>query len=104
MKLLARVHPGSRACCLMRPEGGNLCCGAKGPKTIDAPSSLIRMGLMQTIGGRTNSLRSDKAHREMRASDPRAGRQASDQKIRGDFQMRVSSENSSAHDDASPLD
>ena len=37
----AGFRPGGRACCLARPEGRNLCCGAKGPnngRTLrDAP-------------------------------------------------------------------
>jgi hypothetical protein len=37
----AVFRPGGRACCLARPEGRNLCCGGKGPKTIDALSGHI---------------------------------------------------------------
>jgi hypothetical protein len=38
---VAGCRPGRRACCLTRPEWRNRCCGAKGPKTIDAPPGLI---------------------------------------------------------------
>jgi hypothetical protein len=51
---VAGFRPGRRGCCLARPEGRNRCCGAKGPKTIDAPSGLIR-GMDISLRGRTNS-------------------------------------------------
>jgi len=39
--LWCRVSPRQARACLARPKGRNLCCGAKGPKTIDVPSGLI---------------------------------------------------------------
>ncbi len=51
---------------------------AKGPKTIDAPSGLIESGRTPILGGRSNSLGSNKARQRIRASLPWARRQASD--------------------------
>ncbi len=52
---------------------------AKGPKTIDAPSGLIRGDGPQTCGGRTNSPGSNKVRQRIRASLPWTSRQASEQ-------------------------
>ena len=52
--------PGGRACCLARPEGRNLCCGAKGPKTTDTQASFIGLGQRLWMVWRVNSLCSDK--------------------------------------------
>jgi hypothetical protein len=60
-----------------RPGSRGPFVSAKGPKTSDAPSGLIKMGRTLDWGGRTNSLRSNKVRRFMRASDPRTGRKAS---------------------------
>ncbi len=59
-----------------RPGSRSTFVSAKVDKAIDAQFGLIRMGWTQE-GERTNSLRSDKAHRILGASDPRAEQQAS---------------------------
>ena len=60
-----------------RPGSRGPFVSAKGPKTNDAPSGLIRMGRTPVLGRRPNSLRSNKVRQFIRASDPRTGRKAS---------------------------
>ena len=58
----AGFRPGHRACYLARPEGRNLCCGGKGPKTIDAPFGHIGWGGREPLeGGPTRRARTRSA-------------------------------------------
>ncbi len=61
-----------------RPGRRGPLVSAKGPKTIDAQSDLIRIGRPRDTGGRSNSLRSNKARRRRRAPVPLVGQQASE--------------------------
>jgi hypothetical protein len=81
---IARVSPNSRAQVIFcvagfRPGRRGPFVLAKGPKTIDAPSGFMGGDGRQDWGGRTNSLRSNKARQLRRASLPWARRQASEQ-------------------------
>jgi len=63
-----------------RPGSRSTFHSGKVDKTIDAQFGLIGWDGRQACGGRTNSLRSNKARQVIWASDPKAELQASDLK------------------------
>ena len=67
--MLAGFRPGSR----------DPFVSAKGPKTIDARTGMIKMGQTRTVREQPNSLRSNKGCGIFRASVPGACQQASDE-------------------------